>query len=79
LKKGKKYKYKTPSFDDEIEFDFEVDDDKGGDKMYKFKGKDAMNHLMAGKGVESFVDYLDEQDEFVNYEDNYINNFKSLN
>jgi hypothetical protein len=27
--------------------------------MYKFKGKDAMNHLMAGKGVEKFVDYLD--------------------
>jgi hypothetical protein len=71
LKKGKKYKYKTPSFDDEVEFDFEVDDEEGGDKMYKFKGKDSMNHLMAGKGVESFVDYLDEQDEFVNYEDNF--------
>jgi len=61
LKKGKKYKYKTPSFDDEVEFDFEVDDEEGGDRMYKFKGKDAMNHLMAGKGVEKFVDYLDEQ------------------
>lgn len=70
LKKGKKYKYKSPSFDDEIEFDVEVDDERG-DKMYKFKGKDDMNHLMAGKGVESFVDYLDEQDEFVNYDDNF--------
>jgi hypothetical protein len=59
LKKGKKYKYKSPSFDDEVEFDFEVEDEKGGDKMYKFKGKDSMSHLMAGKGVEKFVDYLD--------------------
>jgi len=61
LEKGKKYKYKTPSFDDEVEFDFEVDDQAGGDKMYKFKGKNAMNHLMAKKGVESFIDSLDEQ------------------
>ena len=59
LEKGKKYKYNSPSFDDEVEFDDEIDDKRGGDKMYKFKGKDAMNHLMAGKGVERFVDYLD--------------------
>jgi hypothetical protein len=59
LEKGKKYKYNSPSFDDEVEFDDEIDDKRGGDKMYKFKGKDAMNHLMAGKGVEKFVDYLD--------------------
>ena len=59
LKKGKKYKYKSPSFDDEVEFDFEVEDEEGGDKMYKFKGKDSMGHLMAGKGVEKFIDYLD--------------------
>ena len=59
LEKGKKYKYNSPSFDDEVEFDDEVDDKRGGDKMYKFKGKNAMNHLMAGKGVERFVDYLD--------------------
>ena len=59
LEKGKKYKYISPSFDDEVEFDDEIDDKRGGDKMYKFKGKDAMNHLMAGKGVERFVDYLD--------------------
>ena len=71
LEKGRKYKYKSPSFDDEVEFDIEVDDETGGDKMYKFKGKNSMNHLMGGKGVESFVDYLDEQDEFVNYVDNF--------
>jgi hypothetical protein len=61
LEKGRKYKYHTPSFEDEIEFDDEFEDKEGGDKMYKFKGKQALNHLMAGKGVEKFVDYLDEQ------------------
>ena len=59
LVKGKKYKYNSPSFDDEVEFDDEFDDERGGEKMYKFKGKDAMNHLMSGKGVERFMDYLD--------------------
>ena len=61
LEKGRKYKYHTPSFEDEIEFDDEFEDKEGGDKMYKFKGKQALNHLMAGKSVEKFVDYLDEQ------------------
>jgi hypothetical protein len=61
LEKGRKYKYNTPSFEDELEFDDEFEDNAGGDKMYKFKGKNALNHLMGGKGVEKFVDYLDEQ------------------
>jgi hypothetical protein len=61
LVKGKKYKYKSPSFEDEIEYDMDFDDERGGDKMYKFKGKDSMSHLMAGKGIERFLDYLDEQ------------------
>jgi hypothetical protein len=58
LKKGKKYKFKHPAFSDEIEFEDEIDSDL--DKIYKFRGKDT--HAMPKKGVESFVDYLDEDD-----------------
>jgi hypothetical protein len=61
LEKGRKYKYNTPSFEDEIEFDDEFSDENRGEKMYKFKGKDSMAHLMPGKHIERFVDNLDEQ------------------
>ena len=76
LEKGKKYKYNSPSFDDEVEFDDEVDDKRGGDKMYKFKGKDAMNHLMAGKGVERFLDYLDLDEQGGNADDMDVDDVK---
>ena len=59
LEKGGKYKYHTPSFEDEIEFDDEFGDENRGEKMYKFKGKDSMSHLMPKKHIENFVDYLD--------------------
>ncbi len=58
LKKGKKYKFKHPAFSDEIEYEDEIDSDL--DKIYKFRGKET--HAMPKKGVESFVDYLDEDD-----------------
>jgi len=61
LEKGKKYKYKLPSFEDEVEFDDEFEDKFGGEKMYKFKGKNSMSHLMPSKGIEKFVDKIDEQ------------------
>ena len=61
LEKGKKYKYNSPSFNDELEFDDEFEDKKGGEKMYKFKGKDDMGHLMPGKHIEDFVGDLEEQ------------------
>ena len=61
LEKGKKYKYNSPSFNDEIEFDDEFEDEKGGEKMFKFKGKDSMSHLMPGKHIENFVGDLGEQ------------------
>lgn len=61
LEKGKKYKYKLPDFEDEIEFEDEFEDLHGGEKMYKFKGKDKMGHSMAGKHIERFVDKIDEQ------------------
>lgn len=54
LSKGKKYKFKSPSFDDEIEFDTDIEDQSGGKKMFKFKGKKA-HHMMGDKDVESFV------------------------
>jgi len=61
LEKGKKYKYNLPSFNDEIEFDNEFEDKTGGEKMYKFKGKNDMSHLMPGKNIEDFVGDLEEQ------------------
>jgi len=61
LEKGKKYKYNLPSFNDEIEFDNEFEDKTGGEKMYKFKGKNDMTHLMPGKNIEDFVGDLEEQ------------------
>ena len=63
LKKGGKYKYKLPDFEDEIEFDDEFEDKAGGEKMYKFKGKSNMNHLMPKKGIEKFVDKFDDMNE----------------
>jgi len=61
LKKGKKYKYDLPSFNDEIEFDDEFEDEKGGEKMYKFKGKNNISHLLPGKHIKDFVGDLEEQ------------------
>jgi len=66
LEKGKKYKYNLPSFNDEIEFDDEFEDKTGGEKMYKFKGKNDMTHLMPGKNIEDFVGDLEEQGGNVN-------------
>lgn len=54
LSKGKKYKFKSPTFDDEIEFDTDIEDQSGGKKMFKFKGKKA-HHMMGDKDVENFV------------------------
>ena len=59
LKKGKKYKYKHPTFSAEIEFEDEYEG-SDLDKMYQFKGKET--HSMPKKGVEYFVDFLDEDD-----------------
>jgi hypothetical protein len=69
LEKGGKYKYHTPSFEDEIEFDDEFGDENRGEKMYKFKGKNSMSHLMPGKHIEKFVDYLDLDEQGGNADD----------
>lgn len=60
LKKGKKYKYKTPAFDDTLDFEEEIDYPQGGEKMYKFKGEKAHGHMMAGKHIEDFLSDIEE-------------------
>lgn len=54
LEKGKKYKYSTPSFEDDIEFDLEIPQDKGK-PMYKFKGSKGDNHLLGNDHVKKHV------------------------
>ena len=60
LEKGKKYKYKTPSFDDELEFENDVNYSTG-EKHYAFKGDKGHGHLMGGKHIEDFMSDIDEQ------------------
>lgn len=54
LKKGGKYKYTSPSFEDELEFNKETDDRTKGDKMYSFKGQKA-SHLLPKKHIEDYL------------------------
>jgi len=62
LERGKKYKYRHPEFDDELEYDDEFEDKHGGNTMYKFKSKDNTTHMMPNKSIESFIDNLDDND-----------------
>lgn len=62
LMKGDKYKFRSPSFEDDIEFDSEIEDKSGGKPMFKFKGVDT-THLMGDKDIESFVSSIDEEKE----------------
>lgn len=72
LKKGKKYRYMTPSTEDKIEFDTEVEYPQG-DKMYKFKGEKFGSHLLPGKEIET--DVTDDYDEMS--DDDVINWFET--
>ena len=60
LKKGGKYKYKSPSFEDELEYD-EEHEYPSGSPMYSFKGKNAAGHLMGKGDVESYVSDFDRE------------------
>ena len=62
LIKGKKYRYKTPSHDDDIEFEFTHEYPDGGESMHKFK-KDKTGYLLGKKGVEDFLSHLDDEGE----------------
>lgn len=59
LVKGKKYKMKTPSFEDEIEYDSEMEYPEGK-PMYGFKGKKA-HHAMGDTHIEDFLSDIDEE------------------
>lgn len=59
LEKGKKYKYKKPSLEDELEFEDEVDY-PSGEKMYSFGGMKDKGHLIGKHDIEK---YLEEEEE----------------
>lgn len=60
LKKGGKYKYKSPSFEDELEYNQEHEY-KFGEPMHSFKGKKMAGHLMGKGDVESYVSDFDRE------------------
>ena len=63
LKKGEKYRYKSPSFEDDIEFGDEIDYPQGGSKHYAFKGDKGHSHLMGDKSIEQFLSHIDDTEE----------------
>jgi hypothetical protein len=68
LIKGKKYRYKTPSHQDDIEFgdEYEYHD---GKNMYGFKGGNT-GYSLGKQSVEDFINNLDDEDEEL-YEQGY--------
>jgi len=68
LIKGKKYRYKTPSHQDDIEFGDEHEYHDGGN-MYGFRSGDT-GYSLGKRGVEDFVSHLDDEDEEL-YEQGY--------
>ena len=70
LEKGKKYKYKTPSFEDELEYDAEFKDKLGSSApMHKFKGKNVAGHMLSKKDIERFLTAMDEESGLADYLD----------
>jgi hypothetical protein len=61
LKKGKKYRYKSPSHQSDVEFGDEREY-HGGENMYGFRGDDA-GYSLGKKSVEDFISSLDDEDE----------------
>jgi hypothetical protein len=54
LEKGKKYKYKTPSYEDDVEFEDKFGYEKG-EPMYKFKSQKGDTHLLGKQHIKQFV------------------------
>jgi hypothetical protein len=81
MEKGKKYKYKTPSFEDELEYEDEFKDKLGSSApMFKFKGKNASGHMLSKKDIERFLTAMDEESGLADYldtDDQPSYNFKS--
>jgi hypothetical protein len=70
MEKGKKYKYKTPSFEDELEYEDEFKDKLGSSApMFKFKGKNASGHMLSKKDIERFLTAMDEGSGLADYLD----------
>ena len=61
LIKGKKYRYKTPSHQADIEFDDEYKYPEGGDNMYGFKN-DKTGYSLGKKSVQDFISHLDDEE-----------------
>jgi hypothetical protein len=61
LVKGKKYRYKSPSHQDDVEFGDEREY-HDGKNMYGFKGGDT-GYSLGKRGVEDFINNLDDEDE----------------
>jgi len=61
LKKGKKYRYKSPSHQSDVEFGDEREY-HGGENMYGFRGDDT-GYSLGKKSVEDFISSLDDEDE----------------
>ncbi len=60
LVKGKKYKYKTPAFDDTLDYEDVVEPKDRSEKMHMFKGEKGHSHLMCGKHIEDFLSDVDD-------------------
>ena len=61
LVKGKKYKYNSPSYDSEVEFEDEFEYPGGGDNMYGFKN-DKTGYSLGKKSVQDFIRDLDDEE-----------------
>jgi hypothetical protein len=62
LIRGKKYRYKTPSTETDIEFDTEHEYPEGEDNMYGFRNNNSGYNAMSRKGVEDFIFDLDDEE-----------------
>ena len=59
LEKGKKYKYKHPEYEDDIEFDSHHDYPEGGERTYHFK-KDKTGYILGKKTIEDLIDDIED-------------------
>jgi hypothetical protein len=60
LEKGKKYKFKSPSFEDDLEYEDEHHYPTG-EKHYAFKGDKGHGHLMSGNRIEDFMSDIEDE------------------
>jgi hypothetical protein len=70
LKKGSKYKYHSPTFEDEVEYQGDTEKEEDG-IMHKFFGNKS-NHLMGHKAVEKFIHDTDFNDEMTEQEGTFV-------